>query len=244
MFTAGRARVLRWAAAAVVAVGSTALLTGTAADAAPVVTLGGGSGVYIEDLTTTDEVNNCTLTAIGYDRDNKLVGLTAGHCGEVGARVASEYTRSGGIGVVAANSADMDWAVIVFDPARVIPTHQVAQTTINGVGNPPMIGNIVCKNGRTTGYTCGPVWETKSAYFRSQVCANHGDSGAPVLLGDRLVGMVVAGTDFKAGPIDVELPLCTGAGDLIHEPELASNISTVLDDINAQGGAGTGFRPF
>ncbi|MGW4351353.1 S1 family peptidase [Nocardia sp. NPDC004582] len=241
MKSAGRARVLHWAAAAVTAVSSTLLFAGTA-DAAPVVTLGGGSGVYVEDLQDATSVSECTITAMGYDNKNQLVGLTAGHCGEVGARIAAEYTRSGGIGVIAEKDEEMDWAIIVFNPERVIPTRQVAQSVINSVGAPPQIGENVCKNGRTTGFTCGPVWETKSTYFRSQVCANHGDSGAPVLRGDQLVGMVVAGTDFRAGPITVELPLCTGGGNLIHEPELSTNITAVLADIDHHGGAGAGFR--
>ncbi|GAB0103407.1 S1 family peptidase [Nocardia sp. JMUB6875] len=241
MFSAGRARVLRVAATAAAAVSSTLLFAGPANAAGPV-TLGGGSGVYVEDLTATDMVSDCTLTAVGYDNKNQLVGLTAGHCGEVGARVAAEYTRSGGIGVVTEKSEDMDWGIIVFNPDKVIPTRRVAQSVINSVGAPPQIGETVCKNGRTTGFTCGPVWETKALTFRSQVCANHGDSGAPVLRGDQLVGMVVAGTNFKAGPIDVELPLCEGGGNLIHEPELSTNISAVLADIDRRGGAGAGFR--
>ncbi|APA94852.1 S1 family peptidase [Nocardia seriolae] len=241
MFSAGRARVLRVAAIAAAAVSSSLLFAGPA-DAAPVVTLGGGSGVYVEDLTSKDTVSDCTLTAVGYDNKNQLVGLTAGHCGEVGARVAAEYTRSGGIGVIAQKSEDMDWAIIVFNPERVTPTRKVAQSVINSVGSPVQIGENVCKNGRTTGFTCGPVWETKALTFRSQVCANHGDSGAPVLRGDQLVGMVVAGTDFKLGPINVELPLCEGGGNLIHEPELATNIGAVLSDIDSRGGAGAGFH--
>ncbi|AYF79372.1 peptidase S1 [Nocardia yunnanensis] len=232
---------MHWAAVAATAVSAT-LLFGAPADAAAPVVLGGGSGVYVEDLTSSDSVSDCTLTAVGYDNKNQLVGLTAGHCGEVGARVAAEYTRSGGIGVIANKSADMDWAIIVFNPDRVTPTRTVAQSVINSVGAPPQIGENVCKNGRTTGFTCGPVWETKALTFRSQVCANHGDSGAPVLRGDQLVGMVVAGTDFKLGPIDVELPLCEGGGNLIHEPELATNISAVLADIDRNGGAGAGFH--
>ncbi|WP_330184046.1 S1 family peptidase [Nocardia sp. NBC_01503] len=243
MFVTGRARMLSWAAIAVTALSTTVLFSGTA-DAAPPVTLGGGSGIYVEQLDDPNSTADCTLTSIGYDRDGKLVGITAGHCGEVGARIAAEYTRSGGIGVISEKSAGNDWAVIVFDPARVNPTKQVAQSVINSVGAPPAIGDIACKNGRTTGYTCGPVWETTPNWFRSQVCANHGDSGAPVLLGDRLVGMVVAGTDFDAGPVSIELPACKGAGDLIHEPELSTTISMVLADIDRHGGAGAGFRPF
>ncbi|WP_225731620.1 MULTISPECIES: S1 family peptidase [unclassified Nocardia] len=244
MFSAGRTRVVHWVAAAVTALAATSVFSGGTASAEGPAVLGGGSGLYIE-TSEPDTVSECTLTAIGFDRDNKLVGLTAGHCGEIGMRVAAEYSpKSGVVGKVAAKSVDNDWAVIELDPARVSPTRQVAQSVIAGIGAPPKVGDIVCKNGRTTGFTCGPAWETKQAWFRSQVCANHGDSGAPVLMGDKLVGMVVAGSDFKAGPITVPLPLCSGGGDLLHQPELSTTMALVLADIDRQGGIGAGFRPF
>ncbi|MFI9510678.1 S1 family peptidase [Nocardia sp. NPDC052566] len=242
MFAAGRARVLRTAAALVVAFAGTAMMSGHAS-AAPAV-IGGGSGIYVEQ-PDPNMVAECTMTAVGYDRDNRLVALTAGHCGEVGARVLAEQSvRSGVLGTIANKNADNDWAVIELDAARVAPSRQIAQSVVAGLGAPPRIGDMVCKNGRTTGFTCGPVWETKPAYFRSQVCADHGDSGAPVLIGDRLVGMVVAGSNFQAGPISIELAPCKGQGDLIHQPELSTTIAMVLADIDRRGGIGAGFRPF
>lgn len=243
MFAAGRARILRCAAAVLLALGGTALMSGTAAAAGPVV-LGGGSGIYVEQ-PDPNYVSNCTITAVGYDRNDQLVGLTAGHCGAVGARIAAEASpKSGAIGVIANKSDDADWAVIALDPDRVTPTRVVAQSVINGFGRAPEVGNTVCKNGRTTGFTCGLAWETHPGWFRSQVCANHGDSGAPVLIGDRLVGMVIAGSDFKAGPITVPLPLCTSGANPIHQPELSTTMALVLGDIDRSGGAGAGFRLF
>ncbi|MEU0540675.1 S1 family peptidase [Nocardia sp. NPDC005978] len=243
MLSAGRARILRWAAVAATALSSTLLITGTA-DAAPPVVLGGGSGVHVEQLDDAGGTADCTLTAVGYDAADRLVALTAGHCGQIGSRIAAEYTRSGGIGVIVEKSEGNDWAVILLDPERVTPTRQVAQTVINGVGGPPRLGDMACKNGRTTGYTCGLVWEAHNSYFRSQVCANHGDSGAPVLVGDRLVGMVVAGQDFELGPITVDLAPCKGAGDILHQPEISTTIALVLADIDRRGGVGAGFRLF
>ncbi|RJO76568.1 hypothetical protein D5S18_09765 [Nocardia panacis] len=238
------ARLGRWLAATALLAAAPALGAGPAAAVDGPAVLGGGSGLFIE-TSEPDTVSECTLTAIGFDKTNTLVGLTAGHCGEVGMRVAAEYSpKSGTLGVVAAKSAENDWAVVRFDPARVTPTRQVAQSVINGVGEPPKVGDTVCKNGRTTGFTCGVAWETKRAWFRSQVCANHGDSGAPVLAGDRLVGMVVAGSDFKAGPVTVPLPLCKGGGDLLHQPELSTTMALVLGDIDRAGGPGSGFKPF
>ncbi|MGV9414289.1 S1 family peptidase [Nocardia sp. NPDC003693] len=243
MLSAGRARILRWAVVAATALSSTLLITGTA-DAAPFVVLGGGSGVHVEQIDETGGTADCTLTAVGYDSADRLVALTAGHCGQVGSRIAAEYTRSGGIGVIAEKSEGNDWAVILLDPERVSPTRQVGPTSINGLGAPPRLGDMACKNGRTTGYTCGLVWETHNSYFRSQVCANHGDSGAPVLVGDRLVGMVVAGQDFELGPITVDLAPCKGAGDILHQPEISTTIAMVLADIDRRGGVGAGFRVF
>ncbi|WP_231387239.1 S1 family peptidase [Nocardia sp. BMG111209] len=248
MGAASRARSVRRVLvlmAASVSTGAAVLAgAGTAAADGPAV-VGGGSGVFVEQLDDPNSIGACTVTAVGFDADNRLVGLTAGHCGEVGARIlAEESVHSGVIGVIANKSAGGDWGVIQFDPGRVAPTRQVAQSVINGVGAPPRVGDIACKNGRTTGYTCGLVWESNPVFFRSQVCANHGDSGAPVLLGDRLVGMVIGAADVDAGPVSVELPMCEGAGDLVHEPEVATTISAVLADINAHGGVGAGFRTF
>ncbi|MBF6333780.1 hypothetical protein IU452_35355 [Nocardia transvalensis] len=244
MFAAGRARVVSWAVAAVAAVAGTAFATGTAQAGAPV-TLGGGSGIIVEQMAEPDTAADCTLTAIGFDRTDRLVGLTAGHCGEVGARLLAEYDPEAGVvGHIAAKSEDFDWAVIEFDAARVVPTRQVAQSVINGTGTAPRTGDNVCKNGRTTGFTCGIVWETHPAWFASHVCADYGDSGSPVLMGDRLIGMIVAGKDFEVGPVTVPLPSCQGAGDVIHQPDAATTIAAVLADIDRQGGVGAGFRLF
>ncbi|RMI30844.1 peptidase S1 [Nocardia stercoris] len=226
---------------AVFAVGS--LATAGTAHADPTVPLGGGSGILIEDLSDATSASACTITAVGTDRDNDLVALTAGHCGEIGARVAAEENlHAGSVGVIVNKSSTGDWAVIVLNPGKVAPVRQVGPTVIDTVGGHPRVGDLACKNGRTTGFTCGPIWETHSTYFRSELCANHGDSGAPVLEGNRVVGMVVAGTDFTAGPIDIPLPDCTGPGDLIHEPELATDFAGVLADIDRGGGPGAGFH--
>ncbi|NNH74060.1 peptidase S1 [Nocardia uniformis] len=231
---------------AVGALSATVLTSGiTAGTASAAAVLGGGSGIYVEQLDDPNSIGECTLTAIGYDRENRLVGITAGHCGEIGARIAGEYSvRTGTVGVIAEKSEGNDWAVVLLDPERVSPTRQVAQSVINGVAPAPKLGDNVCKNGRTTGFTCGPVWEANPEYFRSQVCADHGDSGAPVLLGDRVVGMVVAGADFEAGPVTIDLAPCKGAGDFFHQPEISTTMDLVLADIDRTNGVGAGFRTF
>ena len=195
--------------------------TAVAAPGTPV--LGGGSGIIVDDAF------ECTLTTIGYDGAGRLVGLTAGHCGGAGAAVKAESnTKFGVIGRFAYSSKDLDYAVIEFDAARVIPVNRIGNTTITNIGNPPGFLNLICKEGRTTGNTCGlaygDVFQSNETW--SQMCVIEGDSGGPVVMGSTLVAMVNA---YLLAP-------CIG-------PEVGTNINAIFGDINARGGVGTGFRP-
>ena len=104
---------------------------GTATAAPPRTAMGGGSGIVIDDLY------QCTLTTIGYDSAGRLVGITAGHCGEAGATVVSEADPAAGVvGEFAVSNSDYDYAVIRFDPAKVAPVDTVGQVTIDSIGMP------------------------------------------------------------------------------------------------------------
>ncbi|GAB3211825.1 serine protease [Nocardia tengchongensis] len=204
---------------------STALLGAGAAqaDSAPAV-IGGGSGIIIDDQF------ECTVTTIGYDGSGRLVGLTAGHCGDAGARVWAEKDRGvGQIGQFVYSNHDLDYAIIQFDPSRVTPVNRIGGVTITGMGGPAGFPTIVCKEGRTTGNTCGISWgdvfDTNVETW-SQMCVVEGDSGAPVVVGTTLVGMVNAYLAVA----------CLG-------PEVGTNISSIMDDINGRGGIGAGYRP-
>ncbi|MFJ4655962.1 serine protease [Nocardia sp. NPDC088792] len=209
----------------VFAVLSTALLgAGTAnADPAPAV-IGGGSGIIIDDMF------ECTVTTVGYDGAGRLVGLTAGHCGDPGAKVWAEKDRGAGqIGTFVYSDHDLDYAIIQFDPGRIIPVNHIGNVTITGLGGPPGFPMIVCKEGRTTGNTCGISWGDvfdTSVETWSQMCVVEGDSGAPVVVGTTLVGMVNAYLAVA----------CFG-------PEVGTNMSSIMNDINNRGSIGAGYRP-
>ncbi len=59
-----------------------------------------------------------------------------------------------------------------------------------------------------------------------QLCVIEGDSGSPVVVGTTLVAMVNAYLGVA----------CLG-------PELGTNMTAIIDNINATGGVGAGFRP-
>lgn len=192
--------------------------------AAPPAVLGGGSGIIIEDRF------ECTLTTIGFDGAGRLVGLTAGHCGDGGAAVKSERNPSAGVvGRFVYSNPDLDYALIQFDPGKVTPVNRVGGVTITGLGGPAQFPNIVCKEGRTTGNTCGLAYGDvfqSGAETWSQMCVVEGDSGAPVVIGSTLVGMVNAYLAVA----------CIG-------PEVGTNMNVIINDVNRRGNVGAGYRP-
>lgn len=218
--------------AALVAVVLLACVSAVAA-AADKIPLGGGAGIVV-DLSTM-----CTLTAIGTDKDGNLVGFTSAHCGGPGAEVAAESAEGAGtLGVMAAGNDALDYAVIKFDPAKVTPVNTYKGFPILGVGPDPTVGDIACKQGRSTGNSCGIVWGPgeQPGTFLSQVCGGPGDSGAPVTVDNRLVGMI-------HGAFSENLPGCVSKYIPLHTPAVAESINAILADLTAKNRTGAGFVP-
>lgn len=181
------------------------------ADAAPrSIPIGGGSGIIVPKGGNSAAA--CTLTAIGHS-GGKLVGLTAGHCGTPGQKVYSEtFIDRGEVGTITYSTDDLDMAIIEFNH-RAAPLRTVRGATITGINrNQPAFPSIVCKEGRTTGNTCGVTWFSDRGEHVTQMCVIEGDSGAPVISGNKLVGMVNAYYFFG----------CIG-------PETGTNIGPILD---------------
>ncbi|MFI6867332.1 serine protease [Nocardia sp. NPDC050406] len=194
------------------------------AQAAPRTVLGGGSGIVLDDGAL------CTLTTIGWDADGRMVGLTAGHCGTAGTGIASENDRDAGtLGTIAFVNADLDYAVIHFDQDLVEPTNHIGDTTITDLRQPARFPAIACKQGRSSGHTCGLVYGDVFAtgtLTLTQICVVVGDSGGPVVVGTTLVAMVNGYISYP----------CVG-------PQVGFDISAILADVDARGGVGAGFRP-
>jgi hypothetical protein len=202
----------------------------TAADKVPI---GGGAAIVVNGEDA------CTLTAIGNDKQGNLVGFTSAHCGGPGAPVAAEGAPAAGtLGVMVAGNDALDYAVIKFDPAKVAPVNNYNGFRIDGIGPDPAFGQIACKLGRTTGYSCGVTWGPgeQPGTILSQVCGRPGDSGAPMTVNNILVGMI-------HGAFSEELPTCVIKYIPLHTPAVAESFSAVLADLNAKGRPGAGFVP-
>jgi hypothetical protein len=197
------------------------------------VPLGGGSGIVVNGDTL------CTLTTIGTDNRGNMIGFTSAHCGGPGAQVGAEGVESAGVlGTMVAGNDSLDYAVIQFDPAKVRPLNNVNGFQIDGLGPDPVTGDVACKLGRTTGSSCGVVWGPGQdpGTIVSQVCGQPGDSGAPVTVNNRLVGMI-------HGAFAEDLPTCVVKYIPLHTPAVAMSINAQLADITAKNRPGSGFVP-
>lgn len=197
------------------------------------VPLGGGAGIVVNTGTL------CTLTAIGHDKFGDLIGFSSAHCGGPGAPVAAEGAENRGqVGTMVAGNDGLDYAVIKFDPAKVTPVANFNNFAINGIGPEPAFGQVACKQGRTTGNSCGVTWGPGQdpGSILMQVCGGPGDSGAPVTVDNLLVGMI-------HGAFSDSLPSCITKYIPLHTPAVVMSINAALADINGKNRPGSGFVP-
>ena len=215
---------------------TTALLPSAPAEAAPRATVGGGTGIVVGGNAL------CTMTAVGHDRAGRLVGLTAAHCGGLGNTVRAERNPGAGvIGTIVTRSPSLDVAVIALNSSRVHPVSRVGKARITGLGTYPQPFSTVCKSGRTTGFTCGPTLIIDHETAVNYVCADHGDSGGPIIVNGRLVGML-NGALRIAGPGTPSIP-CIDPAIPFYSPMIATKISDILRPLNRLNVTGSGFRP-
>ncbi|MEJ4112064.1 trypsin [Corynebacterium kroppenstedtii] len=190
---------------------------------------GPGTPVFVGNLI-------CTVTAAGHDSNGRAMAITAGHCGPVGTPVTSMDSPEAGVsGTVVRTSDNPKYGVIELkENTRVTTSYgRVAADGIGGGGVGP--GALLCKNGISTGWTCGPSWQFPAdSHYLTQVCATHGDSGAPVLLGNRIVGIV----EGSPGPISCRFPI----QGPFFTPTDVIDMQAVLNSLNAGPGPGHGFR--
>lgn len=99
------------------------------------------------------------LTTIGGDAAGRAHRIHLRALRGPGAQVAAEGAENAGVlGTMVAGNDNLDYAVIKFDPAKVTPVANFNGFLISGIGPDPAFGEIACKQGRTTGNSCGVTW--------------------------------------------------------------------------------------
>ena len=170
----------------------------------------------------------CTTTAAGYNDRGQKVALTAGHCGNVGDAVRSaDAWQLGRTGTITHVNKQLDYAVITLAPNTEV-ARSYNGVTANHLGGAPIPrGGVVCKTGVASGTTCGYTisdWDTRNT---NHVCAMQGDSGAPLMVGDRVIGMVNGGMWAPPFNVSCRTPL---QGPL-HAPTGSLRMDSALGDM-------------
>lgn len=153
-----------------------------------------GAGIGIQNSS-----NGLCTTAGVVRKDTRYFILTAGHCvGSIGTNV-KQWDSLVGTAHLDAQSIDYDFGLVLVDKGT-LTRYASNGLYINDANNPSdydgrlrnygtaVNGEIICKSGRTTGYTCGTVTST-SANILGQVnfevrdyeefMGGSGDSGSP-----------------------------------------------------------------
>lgn len=157
----------------------------------------------------------CTTAFMTYSGSSYYM-LTAGHCAEMGSYFNVPTYSNGNQYVGYSAGYDFgyygDSAVIrVENPGWWQPRGWVfPQTSIRSYGS-DYVGQYVCKQGSTTGYTCGQVTETNATVYYpgrtltgmtwSTACVAAGDSGSGVYYNSRAYGILSGGPNSGCGMI-------------------------------------------
>ncbi|MHA2788385.1 S1 family peptidase [Corynebacterium sp. S7] len=191
---------------------------------------GPGTPIYVGDGSL------CTMTVTGTDADGRKIGITAAHCGQVGDAVTSaDSWEVGPSGTIVHANPNLDYAVVELGSNAEITSNynNVHATSIGGTAQP---GEIVCKTGVATNETCGMTLTVDQIKQVNQVCSMTGDSGAPLYLGGRVVGMVNGGIM----PVPLNVSCQSPWQGVLHTPTASVRMDAVLNDINASGAPGRG----
>ncbi|MBN9643658.1 trypsin [Corynebacterium sp. CCM 8862] len=202
------------------------------AEAREMALVGPGTPLYL------GENNLCTLGVAGYDAEGTMVGITAGHCGAPGDEVLSaDSWPIGTIGYVVRHSGRQDYALIRFESDKTQLTRSYNGVTVDSLGWDRSVNKLLCKHGVATGRTCGLQFMADDETSLSQVCSMQGDSGAPMLDGTRLTGIVSGGLIPK-GQMSCRTPL----QGVFFSPVTTHSIDAIIKDLDSRGGYGAGFH--
>ncbi|MFW0787936.1 serine protease [Gordonia sp. CPCC 206044] len=198
----------------------------------------GATMVRVSDLPMGVEFG-CSLGLTGTDAAGHVIVTTARHCtsGRPGtpAYLDNQTSPSGRL-VASSPMSKLDYAALRLRPGITLPLPAL-------VTAPPKLGSQVCKAGRVTGLSCGPVIEVTAHTFTALVRVAWGDSGAVATdTAGAAVGTVSRG---RGGSLPAD-PLAAGATLAASMSGVRPPLPTVFiraDAIASDMAARIGFRP-
>lgn len=142
----------------------------------------------------------CTMSVVGTDDLGNKVGISAAHCishepdGTTVRRWTPWNRYREPIGEIAYRNSALDYVVIdLYDDVILSSNGPGLRLDHLGPANPT---GVVCKDGQTTGVTCGVVTRQTDTHIYNLAFMGPGDSGGPLMQGDGWVGINRAMTDY------------------------------------------------
>lgn len=151
-----------------------------------------------EPTPNPDDIEYCTLGAVGTDSSGNKVAISSAHCishlpdGAVVRRWAPTAAGRTPIGTIAhrgdysnpVTRYTSDWVVIkLYDDAILTSNGPGARITGIAPANLPQV-TIGCKDGISSGVTCGVITARSTANYWNLAYVARGDSGGPFFVND------------------------------------------------------------
>ena len=169
------------------------VLVGPQVSAADPVYIGAGT-----KFTVPGGNGSCNVAAVGKDKFDNKVALTAGHCGDVGTimRVNNQdvgtFATSTGQGTGAPNT--LDYAFIKLNSNVVARDDPASPVNVKKISAPSLLQWPVCKFGYgvvSSGERCGATYNIRENDFDTTIFMSPFDSGGPVYVNrTELIGIV------------------------------------------------------
>lgn len=188
------------AALSVLALGAAGFVAAEPATAADPISVGAGTETDGQDLDGKVGDGGCNVAAVGYDRFDNKVALTAGHCGDVGykmlvgGKVVGTYATSTWGTDLGSGMNKLDYAFVKLDDDVVMEDDPASPVDVKSIVAPTTDQFPVCKYGHgllNTGERCGLTTAITEKDFLTTILVTPFDSGSPVYVNrTQLVGIV------------------------------------------------------
>lgn len=219
-------------ALALAVVASGAALGGEVAAESPVY-VGAGTKITTQSATGAPILSGCNVAAAGRDSFGNKVALTAGHCGELGQKMAVNGQAVGTYAAVVNQNTipvnRLDYAFVKLDDTVVIRDDPASPVDVKKISAPSTKVWPVCKYGHgilNTGERCGATTNVVNTELHTTIFTTPFDSGGPVYVNrTELVGLV---SRLQLTPFI---------------PTVATRADAAVADATAKNTVGAGFVP-
>lgn len=207
------------------------------ATAAPALDPPGTTMIRLSELPGGLEFG-CSAGFGGRDRSGMQLVVTARHCGperrSIPAYLGDSHLPDGWLVPSTVLAGNLDYSVVRLRPGRAVRSDPLA--------GPPAVGSTVCKTGRMSGTTCGPVLAVTPTAIIARVKVVWGDSGSPLRDARGRIIAITSRVDSARMPADQRRAFQQFVGSMTGTSRTVAALFVRADAILADLRSTIGFR--